>query len=580
MANNNGCGCNGSISSPSTGSVIEPTCQECATCENGQEVTQVLVAQAPVASSCCNTQTSCNSTPACPTTNGTVVVAVGSGAKVGSGVVVPVSKQGCGTSVAYFKHSLKILNSFSIPLLNTNINVAIEPTKGIAPGAILFHSIVGWLRITAYYAHNNTIDIQNFLAPSVSETSPTVTLNEVGRVVDACTEFSLGTPDYSASAVDSGQLCLETSFFSPVVDVTGATVVTVEVSSVTGVVVGSRLSIGGYEYVVATVVSATVLEIYNTGAGAPAGTKVTGGRDCNGGCLSIVTILSADNPCSKTAVEEGILLVCDGQDIKPFVATAVDSIPVWDGTKWVPQVLNTDTAQCTTLTADCTIDDVGADFIAVVTDTSIFATSGENSLLILDGGLFRVTSIINATQMRIDPVVTPVGVIVYPAGLPLCVAGCCACPQFSENVGQTNGALLNAPIDVSAVGVYNCGTGDMVFENPSQCRSSTMFGYIRSGGALRLATSGIWIVRLIVDGVNVFQQNFDTTTAGTAAWMNDFQFLVPLQRTLAPGEILNVSVGLQIETTAAAAPASSFIYNSSPAAPTAVYEGLYAGRAL
>jgi len=562
----NGCGCGSKVSTPSTGSV-DSTTSNCGCAEPA--ATQVLVSGIPIQQSCCAPQTCCSTGTQPVTACSTTLVAVGDNVTVGKGVVVPVSKQTGGTNKTYYKHSLKILNSFNIPLLNGKANVAIEQTKGIAPGTIIFNELVGWLKVTSFDETRNTIDIQNFLAPSVSDVNPSVTYNEVGKLVDACTEFAVGTPDYNAGSSSSSQNCLLTDFFSPAVDVTGTTTVTVELSNVDGILIGSRLSIGSYEYVVKTVVSATVVEIYNAGAGAPAGTKVVGGKDCSDNCLTVVTILAADNPCEKTAVQEGVILVCDGQDIKPFTAVADNSVPVWDAVTetWKPEILSIDTGTCTALTADFTIDNVGSTFVATVGSTVGFSAGGVNSLVKLDNGLFKITSIIDATHMRLDPIVTPGGVIVYPTGMTICVASCCDCPSASRLIFFSDDNLSS--VDVTSVATVNICQTAVTFSNPSNCQRANVLLYIRFGGGFRLDAGGTFQLD-ITDGTNLLYTQLIDTNAGSA-FHQDHEWVLPwrpvypgsgVNGILGRGESYGITFNFDIRTTNSPASASNITNGS------------------
>jgi hypothetical protein len=565
----NGCGCNGKVSTPSTGSVASTPQTGCGCSETSQ--TQVLVSGAPVIKQgcCSSSQNSCCNTGVKQTVGCTTVLAVGENVRVGAGVVVPVSKQTPGTSKIYYKHSLKILNSFVIPLFNGTINVAVEQSAGIAAGTVLFNNLVGWLRVTNFDASKNTIDIQNFLQPRASDLNPSITYNEVGKPVDACTEFAVGTPDYDAGSAGSSQNCLLTDFFSPAVDLSGNTTVTIELSNVDSILVGSRLSIGSYEYVIKTVVSSTVVEIYNAGAGAPAGTKVVGGKDCTDSCITVVSVLAADNPCEKTAVQEGILLVCDGQDIKPFTSTADNSVPVWDAVegKWKPQILTVDTTICTALTSDFTIDNVGTDFPATVGDTSGFELGGVNSLLKMEGNLFKITAIVDATHLRLNPLFTPAGIVTYDTGTTICVAPCCDCPNFSRNVYLPIAMTAPNPQGVSALGTYVIAgagaAGDIELTNPSDCQRAAVVLYVRFGAALRLPTLGIWKMKLVVDdgtgAVTYYEQVVDTLSGNAPSWYNDWERTIEFRPSLIssgyldPSQTVNFNVSFKIETTDAVA---------------------------
>jgi hypothetical protein len=436
---------------------------------------------------------------------------------------------------AIYNPKIIACRSFNFPACGDTANVYIDPAlydlENLPEGSYLSNGAVGWLEIITYDPDTGILIVRN----NCECTQPL----SGGDSVAAGTIFILGAkpciPESSGSGSgDRTYLC--STFFIPALN----SRVTVQIGrdgtpDNSEAFVGATVRFQGYPFVVRALIDSDKIEIENTDAANPVNREINAGCDCS----TIIAVFGdTTNPCENTSIASGKLLVCDGgSDLRPLVAPQ-DGMYLrsnGDNVEWVN--LGDIDNFCTYLTASFTIDHLGADFVATVNSTSGFSETGANSLIILDGGLFKVIDIISATQVRLDPIVTPGGVIVYPINMSLCVASCCACPSKSSIV-NIEGVPVASSIDISDVsggagGQYMLSQIDLEWANPSNCQKASAMIQLYISGAFRLGEGGLFQFQLRRGATIIYTHLIDTLNAYPAGgapgapYMNDAIWILP-----------------------------------------------------
>lgn len=413
---------------------------------------------------------------------------------------VTYTQQATGPCKETFKHTIKILNPFNIPALNAKASVALETTS-VANGTIVFNDLYGWLRLGDYDSESNTATLLNFLNPSTNPVNGLI-MNEVGKAVSGCSVFVTGTPEYGSADASSDQRCLLGDFYAKAASdgTDPGLIMSATLSSVDGISPGDRLFFGIYEYVVKAIYAGGRVDFYNAGSGAPDGTLISGGLDCNGNCLLIVSVVGGESPCEGTPVQEvSTILGCNEGTTQQFTGSVDGQIPVWDGTSqsWKPESLSIDTTLCATLDADFTISDAAEDYVIVVSDSSIFSATGAGSRVMFAGVLWFVVNVIDATHITIRYVNPPADPITYTSGMSICVANCCEYPPSSDTVyidGVSEGVTEVNDDNGGVGGQYLLATITLTWTNPSPFLKACTMINLAIAGEVRLIKNGTWVI--------------------------------------------------------------------------------------
>lgn len=328
--------------------------------------------------------------------------------------------------------AIKVANSFNIPACGSATILSVPGAKNILVGGFLWNPTVGYLRVLSYDANTGQVTAQNDCQTGNAA---------VGTQIPACTLFIPTPPPSSGSGgggITGPYLALD--FLAPA----DGQCINISVTTAAGVTVGKNISIAGGTYRISAVIDDETITICNDGAGITANTPVLARN--SSGDLQYPLILIDDNPCTRTAVDSGEMLVCHGGVISPLYGLLDGQIPVLDlaSGEVIFKSLGIPVVDCTALTAQLTLDPLnppGTSYLAIVTDTSFFTVS---DLVVIGGVQFTVTSIENAINMHVQPVVDPVDPVTYPVGASICAASCCERLGVLEEQVYNNTVLSGA----------------------------------------------------------------------------------------------------------------------------------------
>ena len=298
-----------------------------------------------------------------------------------------------------------------MPAVDDCVQLHLDNVTNILPGAILWNKSVGYLHVSSYDASTGYVAACN---EGEDENA------EVGTTFPSCMSFHVGIPTQCTCDDGYTGACLAADMTSPGVGETTE----VSVTTVSGLFIGDIIDIAGYMYKIVAITDINTITVKNEGFGAPIGTVIKNDPNCTGKpCTVKITVVNSDDPCAKDPVNEGVIIVCDEGERKPFEGTADSQIAVWDNEdkKWKLRTVKLEN-ECTNLTVDVTLDPLVTLYLITVEDTSIFEV---NKTVYLDGIKFKVNSIVNATQMRIQIDSAPGSIQVIEEGAALCKGDCC-----------------------------------------------------------------------------------------------------------------------------------------------------------
>lgn len=328
--------------------------------------------------------------------------------------------------------------TFVMPACGETVTIFIENARRLSVGAYLFAQTVGYLKISTIV---DDCTIKAELTQEICDNNCNIA--SPGSSVAGCTEFiitALGCTSATGGGILSLTPCLTTCFYSPAEEGT----VTIGVSYIGNMVSGSVVTIGGYNYTVVTIVNSETIVIRNDGEGAPTNTYF----DCDDECNYPITVVTNPSPCENDPVTSGVIVVCDGSEQTTLQGNIDNQIPVWDNDlqKFVLEVLEQNTIDCTTLTACLILDPAfpTATHIIEVADSSIFEKveyeQFENLLIYINGDPFTVVEVIDGTHVRVKPFFSFVDIIEYEVGDVVCIADCCEqCKPVIETMGRYGG---------------------------------------------------------------------------------------------------------------------------------------------
>jgi len=302
-------------------------------------------------------------------------------------------------------------DTWVMPAVDDCVQLHLKDVTNILPGSILWNKSVGYLHVSSYDASSGYVTACNEGEDGNAE---------VGSTFPSCMSFHVGIPTQCTCDDGYTGACLAADVTSPGVGETTE----VSVTTVSGLFIGDIIDIAGYMYKITAITDINTITVKNEGFGAPIGTVIKNDPNCTGKpCTVKITVVNSDDPCAKDPVNEGVIIVCDEGERKPFEGTADSQIAVWDNEdkKWKLRTVKIDN-ECTNTTADVTLDPLITLYIVTVTDTSIF-TVGD--VVYFAGRRGKIDSKINSTQMRIKLDAAPSAITVIEEGEAICLADCC-----------------------------------------------------------------------------------------------------------------------------------------------------------
>ena len=302
-------------------------------------------------------------------------------------------------------------DTWVMPAVDDCVQLHLKDVTNILPGSILWNKSVGYLHVSSYDASSGYVTACNEGEDGNAE---------VGSTFPSCMSFHVGIPTQCTCDDGYTGACLAADVTSPGVGETTE----VSVTTVSGLFIGDIIDIAGYMYKITAITDINTITVKNEGFGAPIGTVIKNDPNCTGKpCTVKITVVNSDDPCTKDPVNEGVIIVCDEGERKPFEGTADSQIAVWDNEvkKWKLRTVKLEN-ECTNLTADLTLDPLVTLYLITVEDTSIFEVG---KTVYLDNRKFKVNSIVNATQMRIKIEQAPSAIKVVEEGAAICKGDCC-----------------------------------------------------------------------------------------------------------------------------------------------------------
>ena len=252
-------------------------------------------------------------------------------------------------------------DTWVMPAVDDCVQLHLKDVTNILPGSILWNKSVGYLHVSSYDANSGYVTACNEGEDGNAE---------VGSTFPSCMSFHVGIPTQCTCDDGYTGACLAADVTSPGVGETTE----VSVTTVSGLFIGDIIDIAGYMYKITAITDINTITVKNEGFGAPIGTVIKNDPNCTGKpCTVKITVVNSDDPCTKDPVNEGVIIVCDEGERKPFEGTADSQIAVWDNEvkKWKLRTVKIDN-ECTNITADVTLDPLITLYIVTVTDTSIF----------------------------------------------------------------------------------------------------------------------------------------------------------------------------------------------------------------
>ena len=302
-------------------------------------------------------------------------------------------------------------DTWVMPAVDDCVQLHLKDVTNILPGSILWNKSVGYLHVSSYDASSGYVTACNEGEDGNAE---------VGSTFPSCMSFHVGIPTQCNCDDGYTGACLAADVTSPGVGETTE----VSVTTVSGLFIGDIIDIAGYMYKITAITDINTITVKNEGFGAPIGTVIKNDPNCTGKpCTVKITVVNSDDPCIKDPVNEGVIIVCDEGERKPFEGTADSQIAVWDNEvkKWKLRTVKIDN-ECTNITADVTLDPLITLYIVTVTDTSIF-TVGD--VVYFAGRRGKIDSKINSTQMRLRLDKAPNAITVIEEGEAICLGDCC-----------------------------------------------------------------------------------------------------------------------------------------------------------
>lgn len=302
-------------------------------------------------------------------------------------------------------------DTWVMPAVDDCVQLHLKDVTNILPGAILWNQSVGSLHVSSYDATTGYVTACNQGEDGNAE---------AGSDFPSCMSFHVGIPVECDCSDNWTGPCLAADVTSPGVGETTE----VAVTTVSGLFIGDIIDIAGFMYKIVAINDVHTIVVKNEGFGAPLGTVIKNDPNCTGKpCTVKITVVNSDDPCAKDPVHEGVLIVCEDGERKPFEGTADNQITYWDNEdkKWKLKIVKLD-EECTNLTVDLTLDPFISVYVVTVAKTSVFKVG---DLVYIGDIQFSVDSIISATQMRLAISEAAPQIMVIEEGSSICLGDCC-----------------------------------------------------------------------------------------------------------------------------------------------------------
>lgn len=381
------------------------------------------------------------------------------------------------TIYKHFGFTIRVKDAFVWPASGETVTLKVSGVDRLSIGTLLWNPSAGYLHVESFdYEH------QEIIAKNEGEACNTYV---GGESLPECTDFIPGPAPCPQGTPPLPNVPYLAADFISIADGDCALA---SVTNIFGLTLNDIVSVNGYEYRVGNIIDSDTIQLCNDGDGAPIGTVIFWDEDGDEQPNIPLFVVSSENPCSRSEVNVGKLLVCDpGEVSRPMLGSVSGQIPVWNQLtqRFELKNLSAPFQSCVSLTADLTVDPlhVGS-YIVLVTSTANFTALGT---VTIEGLLYTVNSVDDATTMHITPLITPVAVHTYPTGTAVCVAPTNPCTV----TGITAGVLLVCDGSGVSKPLVGSATGQVASWNDATARFELNTGTDSVIGSVASATAGI-----------------------------------------------------------------------------------------
>lgn len=307
--------------------------------------------------------------------------------------------------------------AFNMPACNAAISISIPGVQQLLVGGYLWNSVYGYLKVISF-------DYETARATVVNECQ--VGNAAPGTEIPSCTLFNVVDPPFEPTDECGEGSFLTVDFVAPAV----GSSVSISVTNLIGLTLGSVVQVSTGAYTITAILSANSITLKNNGLGVTPGTTVHA-YDSQGHCITPITPYSA-NPCSKTVVDTGALVVCHGGVSTTLNAASVGQVPVCidETTNEVEfQTLDIPITICTYLTACLNLVSGTTTYVIVVDDSSDFAVGDlviiKDPINNVDAIRWVVTDIVDGTHIEIHDLAAQTLNYTVLQDIPVCHVPCC-----------------------------------------------------------------------------------------------------------------------------------------------------------
>lgn len=290
-----------------------------------------------------------------------------------------------------FVTALSTVSAFNMPACNGTAVITVPGLFRIQVGSYLWNVNYGYLLVLSFDYVNQQITVKNECQGG--NAAP-------GTLIPACTMFNIADPPCECASGQYG-VFVATDFVAPA----NGNCLDIQVTGVAGLTAGANVQIGSGIYLLAGIVSSTIINICNNGSGVTPGTVIVA-KDGTGQYITPVTPLSS-NACNNAVQAQGSILTCHNGVQAPLDAAMVGQIPVVvdASTNEVQfQTVQLPTTVCTTMTSCLNLFIGITSYTVIVNDSSVFNV-GDIVIIYVPGYetvRWTVTGKPSATQLTIN----------------------------------------------------------------------------------------------------------------------------------------------------------------------------------
>lgn len=390
-----------------------------------------------------------------------------------------------------FSTAVKSSTPFNMPSCGQEVQVFFNDLYQVATYSRIWAFTVGYLTILGFNPDTGALILRNECDESCGvQASP-------GTLIPECTLFIVSPPSCNTTSPSEASEFpyLAAQFIVPAVD----DCIDISVTNVNGLIANTNVQIAGGTYLLSEIKTPTLIRICNNGAGGVPGTVVTA-TDCNGTFFTPI-ILIESNPCTRSPVLNGTLVVCTEGGQFPLNGTGMDQVPVLDyDTQTVTfKSLAFPTVDCTVLSVCLTLDPdhVGSYLVTVLTTENFQA----GDTLRIGATLVTVDSIDSATTMHVTPVDEVVAIITYGAGTSVCGLDCCT--QIIDDIGEIIADACVPQVQFLPVELFTTtiSEGGPLAYGPSEDNPNNLYfeALIATLADFDLAPGCTWALEAVVD---------------------------------------------------------------------------------